>query len=58
MQTIAELQDNDIILIKRSKFPVFLLHPKNYDYFSVLRRKLNWGSNPIRAGLPDPKLPD
>lgn len=58
MQTIAELQDNDIILIKRSKFPVFLLHPKNYDYFSVLRRKLNWSSNPIRAGLPDPKLPE
>ncbi|MFL2656765.1 MAG: NAD(+)/NADH kinase [Burkholderiaceae bacterium] len=57
MQTIAELQDNDIILIKRSKFPVFLLHPKNYDYFSVLRRKLNWSSNPVLAGLPDPKLP-
>ena len=57
MQTIAELQDNDTILIKRSKFPVFLLHPKNYDYFSVLRRKLNWSSNPTRAGLPDPKLP-
>lgn len=57
MQTIAELQDNDTILIKRSKFPVFLLHPKNYDYFSILRRKLNWSSNPTRAGLPDPKLP-
>jgi NAD+ kinase len=57
MQTIAELQDNDTILIKRSKFPVFLLHPKNYDYFSVLRRKLNWSSNPTRAGLPDPKRP-
>jgi NAD+ kinase len=57
MQTIAELQDNDTILIKRSKFPVSLLHPNNYDYFSVLRRKLNWSSNPIRVGLPDPKLP-
>ncbi len=57
MQTIAELQDNDTILIKRSKYPVFLLHPSNYDYFSVLRRKLNWSSNPIRVGLPDPKLP-
>ncbi len=57
MQTIAELEDNDTILIKRSKFPVFLLHPKKYDYFAVLRRKLNWSSNPIRVGLPDPKPP-
>ncbi len=57
MQTIAELKDDDTILIKRSKFPVFLLHPENYNYFSVLRRKLNWSSNPIRVGLPDPKPP-
>ncbi|OUW02091.1 MAG: hypothetical protein CBD16_04565 [Betaproteobacteria bacterium TMED156] len=57
MQTIAELEDNDTILIKRSNYPVFLLHPKNYNYFSVLRRKLNWSSNPINNGLPDPEPP-
>ena len=46
MQTVAELNDEDIIKVKQSELKVNLLHPKHYDYFSVLRKKLNWSANP------------
>ena len=46
MQTVAELNDEDIIQVKQSELKVNLLHPKHYDYFSVLRKKLNWSANP------------
>lgn len=34
----------DEIQIKKSPFALRLLHPKNYNYFEVLRNKLGWGS--------------
>ncbi|WMY95598.1 MAG: NAD(+) kinase [Arsenophonus sp.] len=34
--------DNDEVLIKKSKKRLHLIHPKNYDYFNVLSSKLGW----------------
>jgi len=34
----------DEIIIQRDKNILNLIHPKSYDYFSVLREKLGWGS--------------
>ncbi len=48
MQTVAELNDEDIIKVKQSRLKVNLLHPNHYDYFSILRKKLNWSANPSR----------
>jgi NAD+ kinase len=33
----------DIVRIKKHDHLVTLIHPKNYDYFSILRKKLHWG---------------
>ncbi len=41
--TLPVLQ-GDEVRIKKSPHPLKLIHPKDYNYFSVLRRKLNWGS--------------
>lgn len=34
----------DEIIIKRSKETLHLIHPKDHEYFHVLRNKLGWGS--------------
>ncbi|MCU4674932.1 NAD(+) kinase [Catenovulum sp. 2E275] len=41
--TLPVLQ-GDEVRIKKSPHLLKLIHPKDYSYFSVLRRKLNWGS--------------
>jgi NAD+ kinase len=38
-----ELKPNDRIQIKRSGVNARLLHPRGYDFFDILRVKLNWG---------------
>ena len=57
MQALTALRDGDRIVIRKSQHAVRLLHPKGYDYFSMLRRKLHWSSNPIHLGRPDPLFP-
>jgi len=42
-QTHFSLTAGDEILIKRLKDELVLLHPPGYDYYNVLRQKLNWG---------------
>ncbi|MDQ7075644.1 MAG: NAD(+) kinase [Gammaproteobacteria bacterium] len=39
----CDLQPDDRIVIQKSPHPVRLLHPKDYDYYHILREKLNWG---------------
>ena len=56
-QALTALQDGDRIVIQASEHSVRLLHPKGYDYFSMLRRKLHWSSNPVYLGRPDPLFP-
>lgn len=41
-QDVGELAVGDSIRITRSKKPVNFLYPPGYNYFSVLRQKLNW----------------
>ena len=49
MQTVTELKDGDRIVIKKACYSAKLLHPKTYDYFSLLRKKLRWNINPIKG---------
>ena len=58
MQTLTSLADGDQIEIRRSHDRVTLLHPKGYDYFAMLRRKLNWSAGPGHPGRADPIAPN
>ncbi len=48
-QVVSDGQNNidvvagDSIRIRRREKPIRLLHPANYDYYHILREKLNWG---------------
>lgn len=43
-----ELIAGDSIHIEKNPHQLILIHPKHYDYFSVLRQKLNWSSSQIK----------
>lgn len=43
-QTRIRCESSTHIQIRCYAKPVNLLHPKNYDYFDILRAKLRWGS--------------
>jgi len=57
MQALTSLEDGDKIVIRQGAHKVRLLHPRSYDYFVMLRRKLHWSANPVLVGRPDPLLP-
>ncbi len=42
MQSLAALHKGDRILVRRSEFCVRFLHPRGWNYFDTLRRKLLW----------------
>lgn len=42
---IPEVLISDKILIKKEPVPLRILHPEDYDYFQILRKKLNWSSD-------------
>lgn len=42
MQSLASLLHGDRILVNRSKHCVRFLHPKGWNYFDTLRKKLRW----------------
>ncbi|AGF49231.1 NAD kinase [Candidatus Kinetoplastidibacterium galati] len=46
MQTWSELQPGDCINIQKSKHAAKFIHPNGYNFFSTLRRKLNWNVMP------------
>lgn len=37
------LQNGDHIIIARKPNPIHLIHPADYNYYSILRAKLHWG---------------
>lgn len=41
---IPEVLISDTILIKKEPNPITILHPEGYDFFQILRKKLNWSS--------------
>lgn len=38
-----DLQENDWVIVRRSKQTVRLLHPFGHSYYDMLRQKLHWG---------------
>ncbi|MDR1529522.1 MAG: NAD(+)/NADH kinase [Burkholderiales bacterium] len=42
------LQEGEKVVLKRSPYHMYLLHPERYDYFSMLRQKLQWPELPDR----------
>ncbi|MEL6949501.1 MAG: NAD(+) kinase [Pseudomonadota bacterium] len=47
-QFLAALTDADTLTIRASQHRLTLIHPPGYDYFELLRSKLNWGANSRR----------
>lgn len=45
-QTQETLDPGDAVEITRAPQPLRLIHPADYDYFSILRNKLHWGRAP------------
>jgi NAD+ kinase len=43
-QTRIRLEETTRVHVRCYAKPVTLIHPKNYDYFDILRAKLRWGS--------------
>ncbi len=42
MQSLASLQHGDRIVVTRAEHSVCFLHPKGWNYFATLRKKLGW----------------
>jgi NAD+ kinase len=42
MQSLASLLHGDRVLVRRSNHHVRFLHPKGWNYYATLRRKLRW----------------
>ncbi|MDO5532640.1 NAD(+)/NADH kinase [Sutterella sp.] len=46
MQEFCDVLPGDVLRIERSDRKIEMLHPLNYDYFELLRRKLKWNFSP------------
>lgn len=42
-QITQPLAPGDRVLIERADYDLMLIHPPGYDYFNILRNKLQWG---------------
>ena len=42
MQSLASLLHGDRVIVRRSDHHVRFLHPKGWNYYATLRRKLRW----------------
>jgi NAD+ kinase len=40
---LGRLTDKDALTVRTAARHVTLLHPKDYNYYELLRSKLNWG---------------
>ena len=45
-QVSRPLRPGDTIEVRCAEHPLRLIHPRNYQYFSLLRDKLHWGRGP------------
>ncbi|HET9678615.1 MAG: NAD(+) kinase [Buchnera aphidicola (Tetraneura akinire)] len=41
-QVVLSIDPKDVVLIRKSNNFIKLIHPKNYNYFDVLSKKLHW----------------
>ncbi|MEO8297696.1 MAG: NAD kinase [Burkholderiales bacterium] len=44
MQAITSLMEGDRIVVRRSEHRVRFLHPRGWNYYATLRRKLHWNA--------------
>jgi NAD+ kinase len=44
MQSLASLLHGDLVRVRRSASQVRFLHPRGWNYYATLRRKLHWNS--------------
>lgn len=49
---LADMQQGDCLVLKRSAHAIRFVHPPGYSYFVMLREKLRWSENPA-APLPE-----
>ncbi|HEX7236320.1 MAG TPA: NAD(+) kinase [Gammaproteobacteria bacterium] len=42
-ESLARMSAEDVLTVSLAKQPVTLLHPREYNYYELLRSKLNWG---------------
>jgi NAD+ kinase len=42
-ESLARMSAEDVLTVSLAKQPVTLLHPRDYNYYELLRSKLNWG---------------
>ena len=42
-ESLARMSEGDVLTVTLAKQPVTLLHPREYNYYELLRSKLNWG---------------
>ena len=47
---LADMQQGDRLVLKRSTDSVRFVHPPGYRYFATLREKLGWSEAPIKPG--------
>ncbi|HEU4621086.1 MAG TPA: hypothetical protein VFS42_02585, partial [Burkholderiaceae bacterium] len=47
MQTLTTLREGDQIAVRVGSHAITFLHPVDYNYFGVLRQKLNWSLMPV-----------
>ncbi|MGF1643822.1 MAG: NAD(+) kinase [Thiotrichales bacterium] len=45
-QSNIDIEPNDRVVIRKAPVPLRLIHPKDYDYYAILRRKLRWSEQP------------
>lgn len=45
-QTSVEIDPGDHIVIAKAAKPLRLIHPRDYDYYAILRQKLRWSEQP------------
>lgn len=48
-QLHLDLKPGDEIIIQKHIHEIMLIHPAEHDYFTVLREKLGWSTNPIKS---------
>ena len=42
-ESVARMAAGDVLTISLAKQPITLLHPREYNYYELIRSKLNWG---------------
>ena len=50
MQTLAQMEHHDRVVIRRSSHAITFLHPRGWSYYHTLREKLHWNEYPSADG--------